>query len=64
MAYRALTNIKYSDPKDSGAEVVLIEQGQFVTGLPTGAMKELWDAGALEKVDEPAPAPSTEETQE
>lgn len=58
--YKAVTRIKWSDPTvppEGGAvEVVTFEQGDVVTGLPKETMKDLWDAGALEKVeDEPKP---------
>ena len=54
--YRALSAIKYSDASDPQAELVVIEAGEKVEGLPVNVMKELWNAGALEKVDEAAPS--------
>jgi hypothetical protein len=54
MAYKAVTRIKHG----RGAEGSLVfEAGEIVTGLPTATMKELWTAGALEKVEEAAPEP-------
>ena len=57
-SYRALSAIKYSDSSDPNAEVVVIEAGELVEGLPTETMKELWNAGALEKVEDPTPEPA------
>lgn len=61
MSYKAVTKIKYSDPKaaDGPVEIVEFEVGETVSGLPKDVMKDLWEAGALEKVED-APAPKSE----
>lgn len=49
MAYRALTNIKAS----VGDKKFRFVQGDTVEGLPVDFMKDLWNTGAIEKVDDP-----------
>jgi hypothetical protein len=48
LAYRAVTAVKYG--KEDGT-VVLFAAGEPVTGLSNKAMKDLWDAGALEQYE-------------
>jgi hypothetical protein len=38
--------------EDEGHKKKVFEDGQIVTGLPKETMRQLWDAGALEKVEE------------
>lgn len=52
--FKATTRIKASSDKT-------FEVGEVVSGLDKEAMKGLWEAGALERVDEPEPKESEEE---
>lgn len=67
MGFIAVTRIKYSNPNilpGETVDVVEFEQGDEVKGLPKEIMKELWEAGALERTNgeatkEEESAPST-----
>jgi hypothetical protein len=56
LGYRAVTSIKYGAPDGAVKEFAA---GEPVSGLSNKAMKELWDAGALEQYEA-----STEEVTE
>jgi hypothetical protein len=43
----AVTDIKYSDPNVENAEVVYIEAGEEVKGLPSNVMDDLRESGSI-----------------
>jgi len=60
MADVALTDIRWSDPKDSESEVLHIKAGESVTKLPADVRKDLKEAGAIGEPPSLLPAAAEE----